>query len=175
MLHFGQSLWNEARSNYMTVCLTKILLTGKLYAMTYLNWNKITVMLICIPVFYPRCLSSAMQHWLVQLLEILWTWFHQTLRSLTGFVACLLCGAECYSWCIMWCAHFIFPRKACFFLHYLVLGPLEAVVVLGLLWREIGASSLAGMGLLFVMVPMQIKMGDALMYFRWIYFIACLF
>lgn len=86
VLHFGQSLWNEARSNYMTVCLTKILLTGKLYAMTYLNWNKITVMLICIPVFYPRCLSSAMQHWLVQLLEILWTWFHQTLRSLTGFV-----------------------------------------------------------------------------------------
>ena len=61
------------------------------------------------------------------------------------------------------------------FLHYLVLGPLEAVAVLGLLWREIGASSLAGMGLLFVMVPMQIKMGDALMYFRWIYFIACLF
>lgn len=55
---------------------------------------------------------------------------------------------------------------ACFFLHYLVLGPLEAVAVLGLLWREIGASSLAGMGLLFVMVPMQIKMGDALMYFR---------
>ncbi|PFX19388.1 Multidrug resistance-associated protein 4 [Stylophora pistillata] len=55
---------------------------------------------------------------------------------------------------------------ACFFLHYLVLGPIEAVAVLGLLWREIGASSLAGMGLLFIMVPMQIKMGDALMYFR---------
>lgn len=112
-----------------------------------------------------------MQHWLVQPLEILWIWFHQTLRSLTGFVAFLSCDIEGYLWCIKGCAIFIFPWKACFFLHYLVLGPIEAVAVLGLLWREIGASSLAGMGLLFIMVPMQIKMGDALMYFRLVYFI----
>jgi len=47
-----------------------------------------------------------------------------------------------------------------------VLGPIEAIAVLGLLWREIGASSLAGMGLLFLLVPVQIKMGRFLMYLR---------
>ena len=56
--------------------------------------------------------------------------------------------------------------QASYFLHYLVLGPLEALAVLGLLWREIGASSLAGMGLLLLLVPVQIKMGRILMGLR---------
>lgn len=56
--------------------------------------------------------------------------------------------------------------QASYFLHYLVLGPLEALAVLGLLWREIGASSLAGMGLLLLLVPVQIKMGHFLMGLR---------
>ena len=47
-----------------------------------------------------------------------------------------------------------------------MLGPIEAVAVLGLLWREIGASSLAGMGLLFLLVPVQVKMGRVLMFLR---------
>lgn len=47
-----------------------------------------------------------------------------------------------------------------------MLGPVEAVAVLGLLWREIGASSLAGMGLLLLLVPVQIKMGRFLMKLR---------
>ena len=56
--------------------------------------------------------------------------------------------------------------QASYFLHYLVLGPLEALAALGLLWREIGASSLAGMGLLLLLVPVQIKMGHFLMGLR---------
>ncbi|EDO48577.1 predicted protein, partial [Nematostella vectensis] len=55
---------------------------------------------------------------------------------------------------------------ASFFLHYIILGPIEALVVLVLLWREIGAASMAGMGVILLIVPMQMKMGAVLMKLR---------
>lgn len=57
-------------------------------------------------------------------------------------------------------------KQASFFLHYIILGPLETLIVLYLLWREVGVASLAGMGVLLVLVPMQMKMGAILMRFR---------
>ena len=69
--------------------------------------------------------------------------------------------------------------QACFFLHYLILGPLEALVVLVFLYLEIGPSCIAGMGLLLLLVPAQIKMGRILMRVRYsnsfIYHMTCSF
>ncbi|XP_048586332.1 ATP-binding cassette sub-family C member 4 isoform X2 [Nematostella vectensis] len=55
---------------------------------------------------------------------------------------------------------------AFFYLHYLILGPIEAIIVTVLLWQEIGVSCLAGMGLLFLLVPMQIGMSNFIMNLR---------
>ncbi|XP_031550993.1 multidrug resistance-associated protein 4-like isoform X2 [Actinia tenebrosa] len=57
-------------------------------------------------------------------------------------------------------------ESAFFYLHYLILGPVEVLVVLYLLWEEIGVSSLAGMGLLLLLVPLQVKMSSFIMYLR---------
>ena len=42
-----------------------------------------------------------------------------------------------------------------FFMHFLVLGPLMSVVVLAVLWSEIGPVSLAGFGFMMLLVPLQ--------------------
>eukprot|EP00002_Diphylleia_rotans_P013847 TRINITY_DN2697_c0_g1_i4.p1 TRINITY_DN2697_c0_g1~~TRINITY_DN2697_c0_g1_i4.p1 ORF type:complete len:1184 (-),score=183.54 TRINITY_DN2697_c0_g1_i4:533-4084(-) len=41
------------------------------------------------------------------------------------------------------------------FLPYIVLGPLETIVMIGLLWGEIGPSCLAGLMILFSLIPVQ--------------------
>ncbi|XP_070538062.1 ATP-binding cassette sub-family C member 4-like isoform X3 [Ptychodera flava] len=48
---------------------------------------------------------------------------------------------------------------AMIFIHYLWIGPLESIVVLVLLWREIGPSCLAGFAILVIMMPFQGLMG----------------
>ncbi|NXR48113.1 MRP4 protein, partial [Hippolais icterina] len=45
------------------------------------------------------------------------------------------------------------------FLHFLWAGPLQAVAVTVLLWREIGASCLAGMAVLIILLPVQTCIG----------------
>ncbi|KAK3698830.1 hypothetical protein QZH41_016034 [Actinostola sp. cb2023] len=55
---------------------------------------------------------------------------------------------------------------ASYFLHYIILGPIEAIIVLYLLWREVGVASFVGMGILLLLVPMQMKMGAILMNLR---------
>nr|XP_019960169.1 PREDICTED: multidrug resistance-associated protein 4-like [Paralichthys olivaceus] len=45
------------------------------------------------------------------------------------------------------------------FLHFLWVGPLQAAVVVGLLWLEIGPSCLAGMVVLLFLMPMQTLFG----------------
>ncbi|XP_068230341.1 ATP-binding cassette sub-family C member 4-like isoform X1 [Palaemon carinicauda] len=46
------------------------------------------------------------------------------------------------------------------FLHYLWIGPLQTMIVLGILWKEIGPSCLAGIMLLILFVPLQSWMGQ---------------
>ncbi|XP_074520424.1 ATP-binding cassette sub-family C member 4 [Halichoeres trimaculatus] len=52
------------------------------------------------------------------------------------------------------------------FLHFLWVGPLQAAVVVGLLWLEIGASCLAGMVVLMFLMPMQTMFGRLFSKFR---------
>ncbi|XP_022800440.1 multidrug resistance-associated protein 4-like isoform X3 [Stylophora pistillata] len=51
-------------------------------------------------------------------------------------------------------------------LHYLIIGPVIAVIVLVVLWLQIGPSALAGMGLILLLATMQFKMGNTLLSFR---------
>jgi ATP-binding cassette subfamily C (CFTR/MRP) protein 4 len=62
-------------------------------------------------------------------------------------------------------------KQAAPFLHYLVIGPVEVVVVLLLLWFQIGIAAVAGMGLLICLAPMEIKMGTMLMGLRSVYYL----
>eukprot|EP00794_Sanderia_malayensis_P020178 gene20178-22153_t len=55
---------------------------------------------------------------------------------------------------------------AAIFLHYIWLGPLIVIASGYLIWREIGVSSLAGIGLLLLLVPLQLAMGRLLIKFR---------
>ncbi|KAK3718773.1 hypothetical protein QZH41_014043 [Actinostola sp. cb2023] len=55
---------------------------------------------------------------------------------------------------------------AFFYLHYLFLAPIEVFVVLYLLWQQISYSSLVGIGLLFLLVPLQVNMSSHIMYLR---------
>ncbi|XP_056156902.1 ATP-binding cassette sub-family C member 4-like [Lampris incognitus] len=52
------------------------------------------------------------------------------------------------------------------FLHFLWVGPLQAAVVVGLLWLEIGPSCLAGMVVLIILMPMQTMFGRLFSKFR---------
>lgn len=52
------------------------------------------------------------------------------------------------------------------FLHFLWVGPLQAAVVVGLLWVEIGPSCLAGMVVLLFLMPMQTMFGRLFSTFR---------
>nr|XP_045582319.1 ATP-binding cassette sub-family C member 4-like isoform X3 [Procambarus clarkii] len=45
------------------------------------------------------------------------------------------------------------------FIHYLWIGPLQTMIVLGILWKELGPSCLAGIMLLILFVPLQSWMG----------------
>jgi len=55
---------------------------------------------------------------------------------------------------------------AAMFLHYLWLSPIIIIITAFLLWREIGASCLSGVGLLLLLAPLQMAMGRLLMKFR---------
>ncbi|XP_076579274.1 ATP-binding cassette sub-family C member 4-like [Chaetodon auriga] len=52
------------------------------------------------------------------------------------------------------------------FLHFLWVGPLQAAVVVGLLWMEIGPSCLAGMVVLMFLMPVQTLFGRLFSKFR---------
>ncbi|XP_037318655.1 ATP-binding cassette sub-family C member 4-like isoform X2 [Pungitius pungitius] len=52
------------------------------------------------------------------------------------------------------------------FLHFLWVGPLQAAVVVGLLWVEIGPSCLAGMVVLMFLMPLQTMFGRLFSKFR---------
>ncbi|XP_064120685.1 ATP-binding cassette sub-family C member 4-like [Macrobrachium nipponense] len=49
------------------------------------------------------------------------------------------------------------------FLHYLWIGPLQTLIVLGILWNEIGPSCLAGIMLLILFVPLQSNFSNCLL------------
>lgn len=51
-------------------------------------------------------------------------------------------------------------------LHYLWLAPVQAVVIIGLLWYEIGPSCLAGLAAITLMVPVQTWFGKLFGIFR---------
>ncbi|OWK00682.1 hypothetical protein Celaphus_00016761, partial [Cervus elaphus hippelaphus] len=46
------------------------------------------------------------------------------------------------------------------FLHYLWVGPLQAIAVTALLWMEIGMSCLAGMAVLIILLLLQSCVGN---------------
>uniref|UniRef100_A0A8C1FAU8 ATP binding cassette subfamily C member 4 (PEL blood group) n=1 Tax=Cyprinus carpio carpio TaxID=630221 RepID=A0A8C1FAU8_CYPCA len=52
------------------------------------------------------------------------------------------------------------------FLHFLWVAPLQAAAVIGLLWQEIGASCLAGMAVLFFLMPLQTIFGKLFSKYR---------
>ena len=52
-----------------------------------------------------------------------------------------------------------FSLKVTMFLHYLWVGPLQAVAVTALLWMEIGISCLAGMAVLIILLFLQTCFG----------------
>jgi hypothetical protein len=47
--------------------------------------------------------------------------------------------------------------QAVLFFHYLWAGPLQLIIMTGLLWRQLGPSSLTGSALLILFVPLQSK------------------
>ncbi|XP_064615830.1 ATP-binding cassette sub-family C member 4-like, partial [Liolophura sinensis] len=49
--------------------------------------------------------------------------------------------------------------QACLFLHFLWVGPLQAIAVLIILWHELGPACLAGFGVLLLLIPVQGWMG----------------
>ncbi|XP_067842586.1 multidrug resistance-associated protein 4 isoform X2 [Heptranchias perlo] len=49
--------------------------------------------------------------------------------------------------------------QATIFLHFLWVGPLQAIAVVALLWQEIGPSCLAGMAVLLILMPIQTVFG----------------
>ena len=55
---------------------------------------------------------------------------------------------------------------AAIFLHYLWVGPAQAIPVLIILWHELGPSALAGFGVLLLLVPIQSWMGKLFSKFR---------
>ena len=58
--------------------------------------------------------------------------------------------------------------QACFFLHYLVIGPFEVAIVAYFLYIQIGWPSFVGIGLLLLLAPAQMFMGRLLMRFRYV-------
>ena len=59
--------------------------------------------------------------------------------------------------------------QAVIFLHFLWVGPLEAIAVLVILWRELGPSTLAGFAVLLLLVPVQGWMGKLFSKFRLVF------
>ncbi|KAJ8309987.1 hypothetical protein KUTeg_011852 [Tegillarca granosa] len=53
----------------------------------------------------------------------------------------------------------LMSNDAAIFIHYLWVGPLQAIPVLIILWIELGPSTLAGFGVLLLLVPVQSWMG----------------
>lgn len=53
-------------------------------------------------------------------------------------------------------------------LHYLWVGPLQALVIITLLWYEVGLSCLAGLGAIVLMIPLQIWFGKLFGIFRYV-------
>lgn len=53
-------------------------------------------------------------------------------------------------------------------LHYLWVGPLQAIVIIVFLWYEIGPSCLAGLAAIALMVPVQTWFGKLFGIFRWV-------
>lgn len=51
-------------------------------------------------------------------------------------------------------------------LHYLWVGPLQALVIIVLLWYEVGLSCLAGLGAIILMLPVQTWFGRLFGVFR---------
>ena len=47
-----------------------------------------------------------------------------------------------------------------------MIGPVICAIVLLLLWLQIGPPALAGMGLIVLLAPLQLKMGNMLFAFR---------
>ena len=59
-----------------------------------------------------------------------------------------------------------FPLQLTIFLHYLWVGPIQVVVVVVLLWYEIGPSCLVGIALLIFLMPLQTQFGRLFSMFR---------
>ena len=54
-----------------------------------------------------------------------------------------------------------FSFKVTMFLHYLWVGPLQAIAVTALLWMEIGISCLAGIAVLIILLLLQSCVGNS--------------
>lgn len=65
------------------------------------------------------------------------------------------------------------PQQVTIFLHFLWVGPLQAAVVVGLLWLEIGPSCLAGMVVLMFLMPVQTMFGRLFSKFRLAHITLC--
>lgn len=72
---------------------------------------------------------------------------------------------------IFWLYYFFFALyKAVMFIHYIWIGPSQAIFVLVVLWKELGVSALSGFGVLLCLVPVQSLMGKLFAKLRWIQF-----
>ena len=60
--------------------------------------------------------------------------------------------------------------KAVMFIHYIWIGPSQAIFVLVVLWKELGVSALSGFGVLLCLVPVQSLMGKLFAKLRWVQF-----
>lgn len=67
---------------------------------------------------------------------------------------------------LFWHGRALFPQIT-LNLHYLWVGPLQAVVIIIFLWYEIGPSCLAGLSAIALMVPVQTWFGKLFGIFRW--------
>ena len=54
---------------------------------------------------------------------------------------------------------FLCTLQAVIFLHFLWVGPVQALIVLAILWLTLGPASLAGFLLLILLIPVQGSMG----------------
>ena len=49
---------------------------------------------------------------------------------------------------------------------YIAMGPVQVIIVVYLLWKEVGPSCLAGIGILILFLPMQSWLGKLYAYLR---------
>ncbi|OWK13922.1 hypothetical protein Celaphus_00000547 [Cervus elaphus hippelaphus] len=115
---------------------------------------------VVLPIFLGKIISYVENYHLADP-----TALHEAYSYAAGLSACVLMWAvlhhlyfyhiQCVGMRLRVATCHMIYRKVTMFLHYLWVGPLQAVAVTALLWMEIGMSCLAGMAVLIILLLLQ--------------------